>query len=199
MPIFEFIAEVVVRIVVDVVLHAPFALYNWVIGKSDKLINGYRTERKQYIKFDAAKKFIMTWETDIELLKHKVRDVLELMNKKSDVSDFQFTILGERTVIKPPTSLSFYSFHFLVQSLTEEKIQTIGIVETGRTAYTTYNDPDSENLIGKTDKGKRFFITLMEDYSKTQFLRINRRIRTIKDYDIHTIKSELAQSNSSHG
>lgn len=134
----------------------------------------------------------MTWETEIEHLKYKLLDGLETMNEKLHVTDFEFTTIDNRTVIQPPTSISFYSFHFLVQWLAEHKVKTLGIVETVRTAYTTYNDPYSENLIGQTDKGKKFFISLMEGYSKTQFLRINRDILTNEDYDVVTIKSELA-------
>jgi hypothetical protein len=194
MVIFEFIAEVVGQIVVEAVFNIPVLIYEGVTGKKTRLINGYRTEQKKFVKFSVAKKFLLTWETDIEHLKSKMTDGLATMNEKLDVTNFQFIAIDQRTIIQPPTSISFYSFHFLVQSLTEEKIQTLGIVETVRTAYTTYNDPDSENLIGQTNRGKKFFISLMEDYSKTQFLRINRNIRTNKDYDILTIKSELAHS-----
>jgi hypothetical protein len=194
MVIFEFIAEVVGQIVVEAVFNIPVLIYEGVTGKKTRLINGYRTEQKKFVKFSVAKKFLLTWETDIEHLKSKMTDGLATMNEKLNVTNFQFIAIDQRTIIQPPTSISFYSFHFLVQSLTEEKIQTLGIVETVRTAYTTYNDPDSENLIGQTNRGKKFFISLMEDYSKTQFLRINRNIRTNKDYDILTIKSELAHS-----
>jgi len=194
MAIFEFLAEVVGQIVVEAVFNIPVMIYEWLTGKRTNLINGYRTEQKKFIKFSAAKKFLMTWETDIEHLKYKVTDGLETMNEKLDVTDFQFKTIDQKTIIQPPTSISFYSFHFLVQCLTEDKIKTVGIVETARTAYTTYNDPDSENLIGQTDRGKRFFISLMEDYSKTQFLRMNKDIKTNDDYDVLTIKSELAHS-----
>jgi hypothetical protein len=116
------------------------------------------------------------------------------MNEKLRTIDFQFTALGDKTVIQPPTSVSFYSFHFLVQWFAENKIKTVGVVETVRTIYTTYNDPYSEHLIGQTDKGRKFFISLMEDYAKRQFLRINRDIETSEEFDVARMKSELAHS-----
>jgi hypothetical protein len=127
-------------------------------------------------------------------LRCKLTEGLELMNEKLKSHNFQFVALGDKTIIQPPTSISFYSFHFLVQSFDEYKIRTIGVVETLRTTYTVYNDPNSENLIGQTDKGKKFFISLMEDYSKRQFLRVSRDIVTSEEFDVSKVKSELAHS-----
>jgi hypothetical protein len=192
--IFEFIGEIVGQIFVETIFYSiPVRIYEWITGK-DTGLNGYRAEQKKYIKFSVAKKFLLTWETDIEHLKYKMTDGLETMNEKLKVTDFQFKTLDQKTIIQPPTSISFYSFHFLVQWLTEYKINTVGVVEAVQTVYTTYNDPNSENLIGQTSKGKKFFISLMEDYSKRQFLRINRDIKTIDDYDVLAIKSGLAHS-----
>jgi hypothetical protein len=141
-----------------------------------------------------ANKILLTWENDIAHLTDKLEEGLETMNEKLRTIDFQFTALGDKTVIQPPTSVSFYSFHFLVQWFAENKIKTVGVVETVRTIYTTYNDPYSEHLIGQTDKGRKFFISLMEDYAKRQFLRINRDIETSEEFDVARMKSELAHS-----
>jgi hypothetical protein len=194
MVIVEFLAEVVGQIIVEAVFNIPVLIYERVTGKKTRLINGYRTERKKFVKFSVAKKFILTWETNIEYLKSKMTDGLETMNEKLDVTDFQFSTMDHRIIIYPPTWISFYAFHFLVQWLTDHNIKTIGVVETARTAYTIYNDPDSENLIGQTNRGQKFFISLIEDYSKTQFLRINRNIKTNEEYNVLTIKRELANS-----
>jgi hypothetical protein len=194
MAAFEFIGEVFGELILEgVFVRIPVRIYEWITGKETG-IDGYRTEYKKFIKFSVARKFLLTRETDIEHLKSKLTDGLEAINEKLDISDFQFITTDQKTIVQPPTSVSFYSFHFLVQWLTEYKIETVGMVETARTVYTIYNDPDSENLIGQTDKGKKFFISLTEDYSKRQFLRINRDIKTIDDYDVLAIKSGLAHS-----
>ena len=193
MIIFEVIGEIVGQLFVETIFYSiPVRIYEWITGK-DTGLNGYRTEQKKFIMFSLAKKFILTWETDVEHLKYKLTEAFDTLEKKLDVTHFQFTTTGKKTIIHPPPSISFYSFHYLVQWLTEFKINTVGIVETPRTVYTTYNDPDSENLIGETDKGKRFFISLMEDYSRRQFLRMNRDIRTIDAYSVNAIKNSLAQ------
>lgn len=194
MAIFEVIGEIIAQIFIESVFFSgPVKIYERLTGKSTGL-NGYRTEQRKFIKFSAAKKFLVTWETDIDHLKSKLTEGLKLMNEKLKTQDFKFVKLGDKTIIQPPTSISFYSFHFLVQSLAEHKVKTLGVVETARTIYTTYNDPNSENLIGQTDKGKKFFISLMEDYSKRQFLRVNRDIVTSEEFDVSKIKSELAHS-----
>lgn len=194
MAIFEVLGEIIAQIFIESVFFSgPIKIFERLAGKSTGL-NSYRTEQKKFIKFDIAKKFLVTWETDIEHLESKLTEGLELMNEKLKPCNFQFVAFGDKTIIQPPTSISFYSFHFLVQSFAENEIRAIGVVETMRTIYTTYNDPNSENLIGQTDKGKKFFISLMEDYCRRQFLRLNRDIVTSEEFDVSKIKIELAHS-----
>jgi hypothetical protein len=192
MAVFEVIGQIFAEIILEgVFVRIPIKIYEWITGREIKL-DGYRTEYKKFIKFSVARKFLLTWEKDIEHLKDKLTDGLEAMNEKLTINDFTFTILDDKTIIQPPASISFYSFHFLVQFLPEYKITTLGIVETIRTIYTTYNDPNSEHLIGQTATGKKFFISLTDDYSKRQFLRINRNIETIEDFDVAKIKRDIA-------
>jgi hypothetical protein len=172
MPLFEAIGEFFATIIFEGLFYnVPVRIYEWITGKATGM-HGYRTEYKKFIKFSAAEKFLLTWETDLDHLKHELTRRLELLKEELKTQDFKFVTVGHKTIIQPPTSISFYSFHFLVQSLAEHKVKTLGVVETARTIYTTYNDPNSENLIGQTNKGKKFFISLMEDYSKRQFLRV---------------------------
>jgi|GEM_PF-6461373 len=194
MPIFEAIGEFFGQIFVESFLvSGPVKIYEWLTGKETG-IDGYRTEQKKFIKFSLAKKFLLTWEMDMTHLRDKLTDGLETMNEELKTNEFQFTTLRDKTIIQPSSSISFYSFHFLVRWLTEHKIKTVGVVERARTIYTTYNDPNSEKLVGQTNKGKKFFISLMEDYSKRQFLRINRDIVTIEEFDVTKIKREIADS-----
>ena len=195
MAILEAIGEVTIRILIEVI---PAKIVRWVTGKDTGFISGYRTEQKKPINFTLAKKFLLTWEDDIAHLKSNIAEGLETMNEQLDVDTFQFKPIDKRIVVEPPTLISFYAFHFLLQWLAGNKIKTIGVVESAGTTYTTYDDPDSENVIGETDRGDKFFITLMEDYSDIQFLRINRDIETIKGYDVLSIKNSLVRSGQNH-
>jgi len=194
MTIFEVIGEIAGRIFIETIFYSgPVKIYEWLTGK-EAVVNGYTTRQKKFIKFSAAKKLLITWTTDTVHLTETLGEGLETINEKLRAKDFQFTTLDDKVIIQPPASISFYSFHFLAQWLAEYKIKALGVVETARTVYTVYNDPNSENLIGQTDEGKKFFISLMEDYSKRQFLRINRDIETIDAFDVARIKSEIARS-----
>lgn len=190
MAIFEIIGEVAGRIFLEAL---PMKIQQWITDKEAEL-DGFKTEQKQFVKFDDAKVLLLIWETDMEQIKYKMTDRLRTMSEKLHVTDFQFKTIDGRTIIQPPTSISFYTFHFLVQWFTKHNIKTVGIVETDATTYTTYNDLDSEHLIGQTDEGKTFFISLMDDHSRKQFLRINTDIKTIEEFDVLTIKSWLRQS-----
>jgi hypothetical protein len=192
MAILEFIGQIFVEVFLEGILfRIPVKIYEWITGR-DVGIDGYRTEYKKFVNFSVANKLVLTWEKDIEHLKDKLTDGLDTLNEKVKVEEFQFIILEDKTIIQPPKSISFYSFHFLLQWLAQYKINPVGIVETTRTIYSTYNDPNSENLIGETNAGKKFFITLVDDYSKRQFLRINRDIETVQEFNVLKIKSELA-------
>ena len=160
-------------------------------GKDTELINGYRTERKKLLKFQHASKFLLIWESDVELLKSKIGDGLKTINAPLDITVFQFRPIDERTIVQAAASISFYAFHFLIQWLGRNQIKTIGLVESGSTTYTTYNDPDTENLIGETDTERKFFISLKDDFSETQFLRMNEDVKTIEGYDVLSVKRGL--------
>ena len=110
---FEFIGEIVGEIIFEgVFVRIPVKIYEWITGKNTGT-NGYRTEYKKFIKFSVAHKFLLTWEIDIEHLKYKLADGLKTMNEKLEVADFQFMTIEQRTIVQPPTSISFYSFHLL--------------------------------------------------------------------------------------
>lgn len=74
MIVFEAIGEIFGQIFIESVFYSiPVKIYEWVTSK-DTGLNGYRTEHKKFIKFNIAKKFLMTWESDIEHLKCKMAD-----------------------------------------------------------------------------------------------------------------------------
>ncbi len=172
----------------------PFAVvttaYELISGNS-ALDGKYKTTRKKFLNFREAKKMILTWETNQQRLLDKVEEGLALMNETLTTKEFSLMEIHNKTMIQPPISISFHSFHFLVQFLNSEKTKSIGIVETTRTTYTVYNDPESENLIGQTDKGLKFYISLMEDHERLQFLRISEGIVALDEFDVRKVKNEL--------
>jgi hypothetical protein len=191
MPIFDSIGDLIGQTFLEnIFTRGPVAIYEALTGKK-RTTYTYKTERKQFIGFTSATKFILTWEKDIDHLKEKLNDGFDAENVRLSANNFQFIPLGNKTIIRPPESISFYMFHFLLQWFSAYKIQSVGIVETARASYTAYNDPNSEYIIGQTDSGQKFFISLTDDYSKRQFLRINKSIQTFDDFDIARLQSEI--------
>lgn len=182
---FEVIGEIVAEGFFHLIIRIPIFLFECVTGKST--INGYRTEYKRYIKFEVARKHILVWDVPPNELSVKLKNALEATKEQHDLNEFHLSIAKDVTIVHPPNSISFYSFHFLVKLLGQHYLKAVGVAETTRTVYTTYNDPKSANLIGKTEDGKRFFISLKENYSKKQFLRIDRNIETLDHFDIQNI------------
>ncbi|MBL0740743.1 hypothetical protein [Chryseolinea lacunae] len=190
---FEIIAETAAEVVVEVLFRIPVILYRWITGKDGERINDYKTDRKRFIQFEGMKKRILVEERDIALVKSKISETLGELAESLVIDDFQFQTTDQGTIIHAPRSISFFTFHFLIQALGRRDIVAIGLVESTRFAYSAYNDPNSVNVIGQTYMGNRFFISLVEDYSKKQFLRVNNRIKTNPAYKVRALKNELRQ------
>lgn len=161
-----------------------------ILGKD--LNNVYRTKGKRFLTFARCKKFLLTTGTDEGMVKIKVVEFIEATNEKLRIDEFQFASKSEQTITIPPNNISFLEFNYLIQWLTDRKVKSVGLVESTRMAYAVYDDPETENLIGQTDRGEKFFISLVDNFDKRQFLRINNEIELLEEYDISRIKNELS-------
>jgi len=81
----------------------------------------------------------------------------------------------------------------VIQWLNKENQRTAGLVVAQRMTYSFYSDPDSDQLIGRTDKGVGFFISLLEDYSFGHFLRLNKAIVTSEEFSVESLKAHLKE------
>lgn len=165
-------------------------LFGLITGKD--INNEYKTKRKRYLTFNKCNKFFLTTGTDEGMVKIKTIEAIESTNREMVIDQFRFLTASEQTITIPPTDISFHDFNYLVQFLTDGPVKTVGLVESKRLAYTVYDDPDTTNLIGQTDQGEKFFISLVDNFDKRQFLRINDDIELQEEYNISRIKSELS-------
>jgi hypothetical protein len=173
------------------------ALFGLIIGKD--ISNEYRTRRRRYLTFSGCNKFLLTTGTDEQMVKTKIIEGIESIDAEVRIEEFEFSSGVEQTITIPPKNISFHDFNYLVQWLTDGKVRTVGLVENKRMTYTVYDDPDTTNLIGQTDLGEKFFISLADNFNKRQFLRINDEIELVEEYNISRIKSELsAQQPATH-
>lgn len=82
------------------------------------------------------------------------------------------------SIIELP-SIGFYGFNFMIQWLTEfvKSVEVYGFANSGRSQFLTFVDKNSENdLIGLTNTGKKFFVSMYDDLDNKQFLRLNQSI-----------------------
>jgi hypothetical protein len=157
----------------------------------------YGLGRKRYVNFGKSKKVGIIWETDGDKIKERIVEGLNAIHEKHDACDFQITSGTTLSVIKPPDSISFYAFHYMIQWLSEANLKSAGLVVSPRMAYSFYNDPDSENLIGRTDKGAGFYISLMEDYGARPFLRMSKYIVTSDAFAVESLKAYVKEEQQS--
>jgi hypothetical protein len=154
--------------------------------------NKYKIQKKIFFDFANCHKLLFVKEKDESKVKNEMKEALSTLAEKYKSIDFTFTRIKNELVIEPTIDIQFYEFHFLVQWLTEAKMETIGFVESEEITYSVYSDPNSINLIGQTDKGSKFFITLLEGYQDKQFISINKDIEINNEYDVDKIKVRLA-------
>lgn len=161
--------------------------------------NDYKTKRKRYLTFSKYSKFLLTTGTDTEMVKSKLLEGVDSTNLNCKFDDFRFLETSSQTITIPPSDISFHDFNYLVQLLTDGRVTTVGLIESKRTSFTVYDDPETTNLIGQTDQGEKFFISLVDNFDKSQFLRISDDIQIQEEYNLSRIKSELsAQQATTH-
>ena len=172
-------------------------LFGLIIGKD--INNEYKTKRRKYLTFSKCNKFLLTTGTDEGMVKTKIAEGIDSTNEKLKIEDFRFLNASGQTIVLPPADISFHDFNYLIQFLTDRPVRTVGLVENKRLAYTVYDDPETTNLIGQTSQGEKLFISLVDNFDKRQFLRINDDIELQEEYNISRIKSELsAQQATMH-
>jgi hypothetical protein len=162
-----------------------------IFGRRGKGDNEYEIQKKLYFDFSSCNKLLLTKETDELKVKNEINEALSTINEKISSINFVFTKIGNELIIQPNKDIPFYEFHFLVQSLAGVKIETVGLVESKNITYSVYEDTNSINLIGQTDKGDKFFITLLEGYENKQFILLNRSIDINDEYDVEKLKARL--------
>lgn len=187
MTVLELIGEFFIE---TFVFEIPGRIYDFLRGRKSK-INGYRTQFRRIVKFNTASKQMLLWGVEVNHAKDELGNALRILNESLSTRDFKFERVEGKLIIEPPPHISFYTFHFLIQWVSDAKIKSAGIVRTTRTAYIVYDDINSENLIGQTSRHEKFFITLMEDYSKSQFIRVNNGIKTNDEFDLSLIMNEM--------
>lgn len=136
-----------------------------------------KTKSRKPINFRKFKKYIIVNSTS-EQIESELKEANESC---PEVNLDQNTIhrTASYSVLELPR-IGFYGYNFLIQWLDEQMKgqEIVGYASNGRTKFLTISDKDGENeLIGRTNTGQNFWISMYDDLDNKQFLRLNREVK----------------------
>lgn len=159
---------------------------------SDDII--YESEKDLSIDFKVCQKFIFAKSVEFRNLVATITNCYET-TPDIDFVKFKYLIKGETIIIKTSDSCTFYNYHYLVQwldtYLTKSKHKEIyGLVVNNSNPDSTYyvvadkTGIHINSLTGKTLKGDKFSINLLDDFEINERLGINNAIKLDRKLDI---------------
>lgn len=143
---------------------------------TNKSVAGRKTQRRKNIVFHSFDKYLLlnSPNVDVEV------QLMEAANtdKQSNFGKWTIHRTKDYTIIEL-TDISFYAFNFLIQWLDEafKNVETVGFCINEKLSFTLINDQEGENnMLGVTNGGTTFWVSLYDDLDKMQFLRIDPNI-----------------------
>ena len=132
-----------------------------------------KTKERKQINFQNFRKYIIVNSTS-EQIETELKEADECC-PEVNLDQHSISRTDSYSVIEIPTT-GFYGYNFLIQWLTNNfnKNQIVGLASNGRTRFLTISNTEGDNdMIGSTNTGKKFWVSLYDDLDNKQFLRIN--------------------------
>lgn len=157
----------------------------------------YNAKRKKKVYFQSADKYILTFSTEEEKVKQSIANGVASLEEAA-LTNVTYFKSDYALVVRLPKLIDFYLFHYLLQWLDNESISNAGFVSGKSTEYVVYQDKNSlNNLIGETESGARFSVSLYHDYKESQYLMLDRNIKLDKLKGFKVI-SEIIKSTTAN-
>lgn len=157
----------------------------------------YKAKRKKKVYFQSADKYILTFSTEEEKVKQSIANGVASL-EESALSNITYIKSNYSLVVKLPKQTDFYLFHYLLQWLDNEGVSNAGFVSGKSTECVVYQDKNSlNNLIGETESGDKFSVSLHHDYKESQYLMLDRSIELEKLKGFRVI-SEIIKSTTAN-
>ncbi|PVY40266.1 hypothetical protein [Pontibacter virosus] len=157
----------------------------------------YKAKRKKKVYFQSADKYILAFSTEEQKVKQSIANGVASL-EESALSNETYIKSDYALIVKLPKQTDFYLFHYLLQWLDNEGVCNTGFVSGKSTEYVVYQDKSSlNNLIGETESGARFSVSLYEDYIESQYLMLDRNIKLDKLKGFRVI-SEIIKSTTAN-
>ncbi|WP_299821610.1 hypothetical protein [uncultured Pontibacter sp.] len=157
----------------------------------------YNAKRKKKVYFQSADKYILTFSTNEEKVKQSIANGVASLEAAA-LPNITYIKSDYALVVQLPKRTEFYLFHYLLQWLDNEGIGNAGFVSGKSTGYVVYQDKNSlNNLIGETESGAKFSVSLYHDYKESQYLMLDRSIELEKLKGFRVI-SEIIKSTTAN-
>jgi len=134
----------------------------------------YKTSSKEVINFQKFNKYLFINSTEEKTIINELKNASDSCNEVN-ILDFIISPTNKYTIIELP-NLGFYGFNFLVMWLKENlmSFEVFGYASSESLEFFVYLDTAMENnLLGLTNKNKKFWINMYDDLDNQQFLRMN--------------------------
>ncbi len=139
----------------------------------DSLSISQKTKERKQVNFQKFRKYIIVNSTS-DQIESELKEADECCPEVS-IEHLQIKRTENYSVIETPNN-GFYGYNLLIQWLTANmnKNEIVGFASNSRTSFFTISGTEGENdLRGKTNTGKKFWVSLYDDLDNKQFLRIN--------------------------
>jgi len=158
--------------------------------------NDFEYESESLIKIDPAKTefYLFSSNKDSKKIEAKIIEGISL-NPTSKLTCTQESTLSKTRTVFKLNNASLYDFHFLIQWLDEEfkRSKNYGVAATQGFSFYSYQDAKSlNNLLGKTDDGKKFSYSLTGGNLDALSINSKLDIKEIKDIELLNNISEFA-------
>ena len=156
--------------------------------------HNYKTQGRKNLNFKIFSNYILvnTISAEIEAQLKEAEGTCHEVNNL----DYQVYRTDKYSIIELP-NISFYGFNYMIQWLASflKNTEVYGFSDSGRSQFITYVDKKDENdLIGLTNTGKKFFVSLYDDLNKQQYLRLNQSIEVDTTYTTVSMKQLVIQA-----
>lgn len=194
------------------IIFLPISVLIWVINKkiysriydADSDVyddNEYESEKALSINFKEFQKFICIKSAALNVIRETINNCIET-TPNINFGNIKYHVTNNKTILTIEQNCSFYNYHYLIQWLdtclpntSKNEVYGLAINQTDpNQTYYVISDKTGKHinsLTGKTLKGEKFSINLLNDLEKYQSLEINNKIKLDRDLDISLLLIEV--------
>lgn len=142
----------------------------------NSLTTNRKTKESKHVNFQKFRKYIIV-NSISEQIENELKEADDCC-PEVNIEQLEIKRTEKYLVIETPNN-GFFGYNFLIQWLAEQlkENEIIGFASNGRTRFFTVSNTEGDNdMIGRTNTGKKFWVSLYDNLDDKQFLRINNNL-----------------------